>query len=93
MRRRILEKRGIQLVEFARERCLKAKEQAIDIALEGTNAKSVNGQILTAKNVADFNDFDHPDRVKVADFKQAKLKKNVLSVKIPAKSLVVMTLK
>ena len=69
------------------------KEQAIDIALEGTNAKSVNGQILTAKNVADFNDFDHPDRVKVADFKQAKLKKNVLSVKIPAKSLVVMTLK
>ena len=69
------------------------KEQAIDIALEGTTAKSVNGQILTAKNVADFNDFERPDRVKVADFKQAKLKKNVLSVKIPAKSVVVMTLK
>ncbi len=69
------------------------KEQAIDIALEGTTAKTVSGQILTAKNVADFNDFEHPDRVKPVDFKQAKLKKNVLSVKVPAKSIVVMTLK
>ncbi len=69
------------------------KEQTVDITLEGTTAKSVSGQLLTAKNVADFNDFEHPDRVKPVDFKQAKIKKNVLSVKVPAKSLVVMTLK
>ncbi len=69
------------------------KEQTVDITLEGTTAKSVSGQLLTAKNVADFNDFEHPNRVKPVDFKQAKIKKNVLSVKMPAKSIVVMTLK
>ena len=68
------------------------KAQTIDIALEGCSAKTVSGRILTAKSVADFNDFDNPQRVAPADFKDAKLKKGVLTVKLPAKSIVVLTL-
>jgi alpha-N-arabinofuranosidase len=69
------------------------KSQTLDITLEGCAAKHVTGRILTAKNVADFNDFQHPTRVVPADFTDAKLKKNVLTVKLPAKSIVVVTLK
>ena len=69
------------------------KEQEIKITLDGYTAKSVSGQILTSANVADFNDFQHPTKVAPRDFKDAKLKKGVLTVKIPAKSIVVLTVK
>ncbi len=69
------------------------KDQTLDIALDGCTAKQVEGRILTSKNVADYNDFQNPTKVAPAPFKEAKLKKNVLSVKLPAKSIVVLTLK
>ena len=70
------------------------KDQTIDFNLAGFKAKSVSGRILTAKNVADYNDFQHPDVVSPKEFKGAKLdKKGALSVKIPAKSIIVLTLK
>ena len=69
------------------------KDQTIDFNIEGYQAKSVSGRILTSKNVADFNDFQHPNVVAPADFKDAKLKKGVLTVKIPAKSIVVLNIK
>ncbi len=68
------------------------KDQTIDFQLEGFKAKQVSGRILTSKNVADFNDFQHPDVVSPKAFKDAKLKKGVLTVKVPAKSLVVLTI-
>ena len=69
------------------------KDQTIDFNIEGYQAKSVSGRILTSKNVADFNDFQHPAVVAPAEFKDANLKKGILTVKIPAKSIVVLTLK
>ena len=69
------------------------KGQTIDLQLNGYTAKQVSGQILTAKNVADFNDFDNPTKVQPVDFKDAKLKKDVLTVKLPAKSIVVLNIK
>jgi alpha-N-arabinofuranosidase len=69
------------------------KDQTIDFNIEGYQAKSVSGRILTSKNVADFNDFSHPDVVAPKDYKDAKLKKNVLTVKVPAKSIVVLNIK
>jgi len=68
------------------------KDQTIDFRLDGYTAKAVSGRILTSKRVDDYNDFQHPDKVAPREFKDAKLKKNVLTVKIPAKSLVVLTL-
>jgi len=43
--------------------------------------------------VADFNDFQHPDVVSPKEYKDAKLKKGVLTVKIPAKSIIVLNIK
>jgi alpha-N-arabinofuranosidase len=68
-------------------------DKTIDFQIDGYNAKSVSGRILTSKNVADFNDFQHPSVVAPADFKGATLKKGVLTVKVPAKSIVVLNLK
>ena len=69
------------------------KAQTISFNIDGYTAKTVSGRILTSKRVDDYNDFQHPSVVAPADFKDAKLKKGVLTVNMPAKSLVVLTLK
>jgi alpha-N-arabinofuranosidase len=69
------------------------KAQTIDFNFAGFNAKQVSGRILTSKNVADFNDFNHPNVVAPKEYKDAKIKKGVLTMKVPAKSIVVVTLK
>ena len=69
------------------------KDQTIDFNFAGFNAKTVSGRILTSKNVADYNDFQHPDVVSPKEYKDAKLKKGTLTVKVPAKSLVVLNIK
>ena len=51
------------------------------------------GRILTSKDVTDYNDFENPNKVSPVEFKGAKLKKNVLTVKLPAKSIVVLNVK
>jgi alpha-N-arabinofuranosidase len=69
------------------------KDQTVDFNFAGYNAKQVSGRILTSKNVADFNDFNHPNVVAPKEYKDAKIKKGVLTMKVPAKSIVVVTLK
>ncbi|MBO6018147.1 MAG: alpha-N-arabinofuranosidase, partial [Prevotella sp.] len=69
------------------------KDQTIDFQLAGYQAKTVSGEILTSKNVADFNDFQHPNIVAPKAYKDAKLKKDVVTVKVPAKSIVVLNIK
>ena len=65
-----------------------------DLAIHlGEAAKEVNGRILTSKQIADFNDFDHPDVVKPQAFKGAKMKKDELRVSLPPKSIVVLQVK
>ena len=68
------------------------KDKTVELDIEGFNAKTVSGRILTSKQVDDFNDFQHPAKVAPVAFKDAKLKKNTLTVKVPAKSLIVLTL-
>jgi alpha-N-arabinofuranosidase len=63
------------------------------INLNGYKAKEVAGRILTSKDVTDYNDFENPNKVSPDEFKGAKLKKNVLTVKLPAKSIVVLNVK
>ncbi len=69
------------------------KAQELSVNLDGTTAKTVSGQILTCKNIGDYNDFENPEIVKPTAFKGAKINKNTLKVKIPAKSIVVLNLK
>ena len=69
------------------------KSQTIDFQLDGYQAKTVSGEILTSKKVDDFNDFQHPEVVVPKPFKDAKLKKNMVTVEVPAKSIVVLSIK
>ena len=73
------------------------KEQKLNIDLEGFKGlkkTSISGSILTSKAIGDYNDFEHPDRVQTAEFKDAKFaKEGKLSVKLPARSIVVLTIK
>ena len=55
--------------------------------------KSVSGQIVTAADLATFNSFEKPNEVVMTDFKGAKYKDGVLSLTIPAKSVITITLK
>ena len=69
------------------------KGQTVEFNIDGFNAKTVSGRILTSKKADDYNDFVNPDVVAPREFKDAKLKNGVLTVKIPAKSLIVLELK
>ena len=53
----------------------------------------VNGEILTSEDVKDHNDFDTPDTVKPAEFKDFKIKDGQIIVKMPAKSIVSLCIK
>ena len=69
------------------------KKQEVEIVLDGANIKRFEGEILTSKDIKTYNDFDNPNKVTPTAFKDAKVKKNKVSVKIPAKSIVVLNLK
>jgi alpha-N-arabinofuranosidase len=69
------------------------KAQVVEVSLPTSAAANIQGDLLTSADVRDFNDFEHPAVVSPADFKQARLKKDILSVKMPAKSIVVLTIK
>ena len=69
------------------------KDQTIDFNFAGYQAKTVSGRILTSKNVADYNDFKNPNVVAPKAYNDATLKKGVLTVKVPAKSIIVLSIK
>ena len=71
------------------------RDQNVELNLQGmpSNGKSITGEILTCKNITDYNDFEHPQNILPKDFKGAKISKKALKVKIPAKSIVVLKIK
>ena len=68
------------------------KAQEVEISLDGYQARKATGKLLTCKQITDYNDFEHPDRVAPAAMKDLKVKKNTLKVKLPAKSIAVIEL-
>jgi alpha-L-arabinofuranosidase len=69
------------------------KEQELTIDLGSIAAKSVSGRILRSGKLQDHNNFDTTDKVKPAAFTGTVLKGNILTVKIPAFSIVILDLK
>ena len=69
------------------------KERNIEINFANAKTGSVSGRILTSPKITDHNTFEKPDIVKPVDFKDAKLSQGKLSVKLPAKSIVVLEVK
>ncbi|HWA91443.1 MAG TPA: alpha-L-arabinofuranosidase C-terminal domain-containing protein [Rhizomicrobium sp.] len=68
------------------------KAITVSAAIPGANAQSASGEILTASAMDARNTFDAPDAVHPAPFAGASLAGGRLSLTLPAKSVVVLTL-
>ncbi len=62
----------------------------LECDLRGAQAKKVSGRVLTAATMQAHNTFENPNAVQPADFKDFQLKKDKVSVTLPAKSVVVL---
>ncbi|AEI49750.1 alpha-N-arabinofuranosidase [Runella slithyformis] len=69
------------------------KPQEITVNLRGMKASGVTGRILTSAKVQDYNSFENPGKVQPASFNGANLNGEVLKVKLPPVSVVVLELK
>ena len=64
----------------------------VSVTLSGVDAKKATGEILTSAKVTDHNTYEQPNVVQPAAFTAAKVKGGVLTVKLPAKSIVTLEL-
>jgi alpha-N-arabinofuranosidase len=70
-----------------------SKELTISCPIVGDTYKTVTGEVLTASEMTAFNSFEKPDVVKTAAFSGFKMNNNILTVTLPAKSVVAIELK
>jgi len=54
---------------------------------------AVSGQILTAADIADYNDFGKPEKVSLKNFDKAKISNGMLKLTLPAKSIITLSIK
>ncbi|MDR1417298.1 MAG: alpha-N-arabinofuranosidase [Prevotellaceae bacterium] len=64
--------------------------QSVEAELRGVKANGISGKILTSAKINDYNSFESPSVVGVKDFKDAKLSGGKLTIKLPAKSIVML---
>jgi alpha-L-arabinofuranosidase len=70
-----------------------SKEVKLLIDLRGGDYSDVTGRILTAPELNTHNTFEKPDEVKPAAFSKVKIKNSIVSLDIPAKSIIVLEVK
>lgn len=68
------------------------KNIRLECEIRGAKVSSVSGEILTAKEMNTFNDFDQNERVFPIKFSGAKLKGEKLIIDVPAKSVMMLEL-
>jgi alpha-N-arabinofuranosidase len=66
------------------------KEITLTCPVVGETFKTITGEVLTSGQLNAFNTFDKPEVVKPASFKGFKMKDGVLTITMPAKSVVVL---
>lgn len=64
----------------------------VTIPLGARKAGKPTAEILTAKSISDYNDFDSPERVKPERFDKVKLAKDNLSLTMPPMSIISISL-
>ncbi|NLX69915.1 MAG: alpha-N-arabinofuranosidase [Clostridiales bacterium] len=64
----------------------------ISCELRGADKSNVSGTILTADQMNVHNTFDEPDKIEPVEFHGASIAGNSLDIKLPPKSVVVLTL-
>jgi alpha-N-arabinofuranosidase len=69
------------------------EEESISLNIEGEKYSKVTGRILTSSKLQDHNTFEEPDKIKPQIFTGASLKGNLISLKLPPFSVVVLELK
>lgn len=86
-------KNGLTTLSLANVRADKEMEVTVDLGQ--LKAKEVSGSIVTGGSVDAYNDFGQPEAVTLSDFKGCKLSKDgqSLVVKLPARSIVTLTVK
>lgn len=70
-----------------------SKAHQVVINVRGDDFTKVSGSILASAKINDYNSFEQPNKIKPSDFTGAKLEKGVLTLTIPAYSVVVLNLK
>jgi alpha-N-arabinofuranosidase len=66
------------------------RAQEVRCELRGFAARAVSGRILTSGDMTAHNTFDSPERVKPAEFNDAKIESKGLAILLPPKSVVVL---
>ncbi|MBM7570847.1 alpha-N-arabinofuranosidase [Aquibacillus albus] len=70
------------------------QSEKVTCELDGITDKSqISGRILTAEYMNEHNTFEHPNNVKPEGFHDVKVSENTLSLQVPAKSVLVLTIK
>jgi alpha-L-arabinofuranosidase len=69
------------------------KEESISIKVEGNKYKKISGTILTSPKLQDHNTFENPDKIKPQTFSKASLNGDLIKLKIPPFSVIVLELK
>lgn len=74
--------------------CNTSPKQAADLAcnLHGTGATDVNGRVLTAASMSAHNTFESPEAIRPIQFDQLSLSSGRLTMRLPAMSVVALTL-
>ncbi|MDR0938064.1 MAG: alpha-N-arabinofuranosidase [Mediterranea sp.] len=85
-------KEGIVHISLSNIDAENAQEITINLGAD-LKATTASGEMLTAKNLEDHNTFERPDVVKPVPFKETKINKGVLKVKLPAKSIVTLVVR
>ena len=69
------------------------KVQTVQCKLNGLTKPTATGEIITADNVTDYNDFAVPEKINLKAFTAFKLNGNEATITIPAKSVICLELK
>ena len=70
-----------------------AKAQNVRCELKGTTGSKVSGEIITAAAMNAYNDFGKPEAVNIKPFTAAELRNGILTLSLPAKSIVTLEVK
>ncbi len=68
------------------------KTQEVTVNLPGVKAKKATGEILTSEKITDYNSFENPNKIKLVPFNDLNINKETIKIKLPAKSIVTLTL-
>lgn len=68
-------------------------EAEIILKIASDSKPKVSGEILTSRNIQDYNDFDDKDKVRPVEFDDFKVKEGKVVVKMPARSIIALELK